>query len=177
MSEFYEMACSQCLTTYYSTSTTASCPACVPDPKVTQPDRPSRLSDWADVDVRGPVKLDPEVEKRLRERPEAEINGGVKFDDGKPRWDLLPMDALNDVAAVLQYGAKKYAARNWEKGMHWGRLQAAALRHLAAWSIGQDEDIESGLPHLAHAACCVLMLLAMEQRGIGTDDRSGAEDV
>ena len=99
---------------------------------------------------------------------------GRKDDAEKARWDLLPFDALDEVAIVLRYGAKKYAARNWEKGMAWGRLLAAALRHLAQWSLGHDIDDESGLPHLSHAACCVLMLLALVKRGDGTDDRVGA---
>ena len=94
-----------------------------------------------------------------------------KNDTGKPRWDLLPFDALNSVAQVLEFGANKYAARNWEKGLDWGRLLAAALRHLSAWARGHNTDEESGLPHLAHAACCVLMLLASVQRGVGTDSR------
>ena len=98
--------------------------------------------------------------------------GGVKHDAGKPAWNLLPFDALNDVAAVLEYGRNKYASRNWEKGMAWGRLLGAALRHLSAWAQGTERDAESGLPHLAHAACCVLMLLALTKRGVGADDRA-----
>ena len=99
---------------------------------------------------------------------------GVKYDTGKPRWDLLPPDALDDVARVLSYGADKYAARNWEKGMDWGRLSAALQRHLAAFSMGEDIDPESGLHHLAHMSCCALMLHALFLRGDGTDDRSFA---
>lgn len=100
------------------------------------------------------------------------MNEGKKFDSGKPRWDLLPFDALDDVAGVLHYGAEKYAARNWEKGMAWGRLAAAALRHLAAFMRGENMDAESNHPHLAHFACCALMLLALWKRNVGTDDRS-----
>lgn len=97
---------------------------------------------------------------------------GRKFDTAKPRWDLLPFDALDEVAIVLKYGAEKYAPRNWEKGIAWGRLLAAALRHLSAWALGHEFDDESKLPHLAHAACCVLMLLALVKRRVGPDDRS-----
>lgn len=101
-----------------------------------------------------------------------EAPGGRKSDDGKARWDLLPLDALEDVAQVLRYGAEKYAERNWERGLSWGRLLAAAFRHLAAWACGQNRDAESGHHHLAHAAACVLMLLSLVKRGRGTDDRS-----
>jgi hypothetical protein len=96
---------------------------------------------------------------------------GVKHDAGKAPLDLLPFDAMESVAAVLEHGAAKYQARNWERGMRWGRLSGAALRHLFAWGRGERLDPESGLPHLAHAACCVLFLLAYELRGIGQDDR------
>jgi hypothetical protein len=101
---------------------------------------------------------------------------GIKHDVGKPRTDLLPFDALVEVADVLDYGARKYADRNWERGMAWGRMFGAALRHLFAWASGQERDPESGRLHLSHAACCVLMLLALTLRKTGTDDRRLASD-
>lgn len=97
--------------------------------------------------------------------------GGIKHDTDKPRTDLLPADALIEVSKVLAFGAKKYAPRNWEKGMAWGRLSGAMLRHLFAWSRGVETDEETGFNHLAHAACCSLMLLSLVLRGSGTDDR------
>ena len=100
------------------------------------------------------------------------IDGGVKDDGGKPAWDLFPFDALNEVAKVLEYGKRKYAAHNWSKGMDWGRMFGACLRHLAAWGRGENIDPESGLLHLAHAACCALMLLALTMRKVGKDDRA-----
>jgi hypothetical protein len=106
--------------------------------------------------------------------PSAALDEGRKDDSEKPRWDLLPFDALDEVAIVLCYGAKKYAPRNWEKGMAWCRLLGAALRHLSSWALGRETDDESGLPHLAHAACCALMLLALVKRRVGADDRTVA---
>jgi len=95
----------------------------------------------------------------------------VKYDDEKPRHDLLPGDALDAIARVLTYGANKYAARNWEKGMNWGRMLGAMMRHTWAFWQGEELDPESGLPHLSHAACCALMLLTYYLRRIGDDDR------
>lgn len=118
----------------------------------------------AQLDERGQLNAEGKRLKALE---------GVKHDNGKPRWDLLPFDALDEVAIVLAYGAKKYGDRNWEKGMAWGRMLAAALRHLAAWASGIERDDESKLPHLSHAACCVLMLLALHKRQVGDDDRLG----
>lgn len=95
----------------------------------------------------------------------------LKNDQEKIRMDLIPPDALFALAAVLTFGAKKYAAWNWIKGFDWSRPYGAAQRHLNAWWSGENNDPESGLPHLAHAMCCVMMLLVHERRGLGKDDR------
>ncbi len=102
------------------------------------------------------------------------MSEGRKDDAEKPPLDLLPFDAIDGVGRVLAFGAKKYARHNWAQGMAWGRLAAAALRHLGAWLHGEDFDAESGLSHLDHAACCVLMLSALVKRRKGTDDRHKA---
>jgi hypothetical protein len=88
---------------------------------------------------------------------------GRKDDGGKPRWDLLPFEALSHVVDVLTFGAKKYAPDNWRQvdGWRW-RYFRAGLGHLVAWWRGEKLDQESGLPHLAHAACCVLFLAARD---------------
>jgi hypothetical protein len=98
--------------------------------------------------------------------------GGVKYDVDKLRFDLIPPDAMATVAMIFTYGGVKYADRNWEVGMDWGRLAAAMSRHINAWERGENYDRETALPHLAHAATCALMLLALTVRGVGTDDRA-----
>lgn len=92
---------------------------------------------------------------------------GKKFDGGKVRLDLLPLDAIEEVAKVMTFGAGKYGDRNWEKGINYMRLVGAALRHIFAWVGGQDRDEETGLSHMAHAACCILFILAFETRKCG----------
>lgn len=92
------------------------------------------------------------------------MSSGVKFDDNKRRDDLFPVDAFQSISEVLTFGAKKYADRNWEKGMKWGRLYRAALGHLMEWWKGNDLDPETNLPHLAHAATCVIFLLSYHLR-------------
>lgn len=100
------------------------------------------------------------------------MSGGIKNDSGKARMDLLPPDALDEVANILSFGAIKYGERNWENGFNYGRLIGAALRHIFAFMRGEDNDTETGRSHLGHAACCILMLLALKLRGHGKDDRS-----
>ena len=97
---------------------------------------------------------------------------GKKFDIGKPQYSLLPWDAVEEVVRVLDFGAKKYGPRNWEKGMKWSRLFDSVTRHITNWFMGEDNDPESGLHHLAHAACCCLFMLAWALRKMDKfDDR------
>lgn len=97
---------------------------------------------------------------------------GKKFDAGKPRMELLPPVALEEVAKVLTFGASKYGAWNWAGGIVYSRLAGAALRHIFAWLRGEQTDPESGISHLGHAACCILMLLEFSSRGKDNlDDR------
>ncbi|WP_442880072.1 dATP/dGTP diphosphohydrolase domain-containing protein [Aurantimonas sp. A2-1-M11] len=54
--------------------------------------------------------------------------------------------------------------------MAWSRLRGALDRHMAAFDHGEDTDPETGLPHLAHAACCLTFLLSYQLRNVGEDD-------
>lgn len=112
-----------------------------------------------------------ELEKRAARSDGGMAKAGVKHDEGKLPWHLLPFDALRAIAKVLQFGAGKYAPRNWELGMDWDRPFAATLRHLTAWWERDEKDQETGFSHLWHASCCLLFLTAYELRGIGRDTR------
>src|SRR5262245_1426682 len=95
---------------------------------------------------------------------------GLKADDGKLPWELMPEDALEEIVRVLALGAKKYAPRNWEKGIKHSRLYGTMRLHLKAWwQDGQNTDPETNLRTLAHLACEVLFALAFEARGMGKD--------
>lgn len=65
---------------------------------------------------------------------------------------LIPTYSLNEVARVYTYGTIKYDDNNWRKGMKWGRIYGPIERHAAAWRMGETNDPESGLHHLAHSA-------------------------
>lgn len=91
---------------------------------------------------------------------------GLKFDKDKLRWDLVPFIALIEMVKVLTAGAQKYGDDNWKYVKHAKhRYFAALMRHLSAWWIGEREDSETKLHHLAHAGCCVLFLLYYELMG------------
>jgi hypothetical protein len=97
--------------------------------------------------------------------------GGLKFDTEKPRTDLLDPLALEGLAKVLTFGAKKYAAHNWRGGIAYSRLIGAALRHIFGILRGEDLDPESGLPHVDHLGCCWMFLSNMMKTRPDMDDR------
>jgi len=106
------------------------------------------------------------------ERQQVDMEPAKKYDKGKLRYDLLPPDVLAEVVRVMTDGAEKYGDRNWEKGMSWGRVFGAGMRHAWRFWRGETVDPESGRPHLAHAIVNMVFLLSYSIRGVGTDDRS-----
>lgn len=101
---------------------------------------------------------------------EQKVNG-TKFDKAKPRMDLLDMDALEGLAAVLSFGAEKYEPYNWRLGIVNSRLIASMLRHLSAIQRGEDIDPESGLSHIDHLGCNWMFLSYNYKRRPDLDDR------
>lgn len=77
------------------------------------------------------------------------LHKGLRYNEGKPRYDLLPAHAINELVKVLTAGAKKYADRNWEQGMKWSNVIASLKRHLAKFEMGEDYDEETGMLHCA----------------------------
>lgn len=99
-------------------------------------------------------------------------NGGMRFNAGKMRFNLIPMDALVELARVYSVGALKYDDDNWLKGMSWKEMIDCADRHFGLWQMGLHRDKDTGCHHLAMAAWNILGLLVYELRGLGTDDRT-----
>jgi hypothetical protein len=100
-----------------------------------------------------------------------EDGGGLRFNDGKPRYDLMPPEALDALAAHFAAGAKKYSERNWERGMSWGHCFAGLMRHSWAFWRGEDYDQETGTHHMICAMWNCMALFTYFTRGIGEDTR------
>lgn len=82
---------------------------------------------------------------------EKKLGEGSRLNTGKVRHDLLPINAVEQMARVMTKGSEKYAERNWENGMDWSKCLASLKRHVAAFERGEDYDPETGLLHMAHA--------------------------
>lgn len=91
----------------------------------------------------------------------------IKDRSGKPRWELLDLDIIEQVVKVLTYGAEKYSAASW-KDVPADEYYAAMMRHISKSRSGYSADEESGLSHLAHAMCDLYFLMWF--------DRNGAKD-
>lgn len=90
------------------------------------------------------------------------IGHADKQDTGKPDWSLLPWRAVSRVVTVLTLGAQKYERHGWRTVPNAKeRYISAAMRHIASWCTGEQSDPETGCSHLAHAACCVLIVLEL----------------
>lgn len=88
---------------------------------------------------------------------------------------LLPPFALVQTAWVHGLGAEKYGAWNWRRNQVEAMTYVGAiLRHLAAWTDGQDNDPESGRSHLAHIAASCNILMDAEHVGTLIDNRPRA---
>jgi hypothetical protein len=88
---------------------------------------------------------------------------GQKNDQGKVQMGLLPPGALYDIAEVFTFGANKYTSWNWSQGLLFSRVYDAMQRHLNSWWQKKDLDEETGKSHLAHAGCCIMMLIELEK--------------
>ena len=74
----------------------------------------------------------------------------------KPRLDLLPPAAMEEIAEVLAFGANKYGAYNWARGGRWGGISP----HCCA-TCGHGGAARIAIPRAARAtwrtpepACC-----------------------
>ena len=60
----------------------------------------------------------------------ASETGAIREGLGIPYTRHVPLEAIAAAAASLEYGAKKYADRNWEKGLPWQQMIDSLKRHI-----------------------------------------------
>jgi hypothetical protein len=77
---------------------------------------------------------------------------------GKGRYDLMPWDAIHELAIHCEQGAKKYEERNCEKGIPLHSLIDSAIRHLSCYLRGMKDE-----PHLRAAFWNIAYALYMEK--------------
>ena len=110
--------------------------------------------------------------------PHAELpDGNPKTVSGmsKPGVEGVPAAPLFMVGEVMRLGIRKYGLTNWRhEAISASVYYNAAMRHILSWWDGENLDSESGLPHLAHAAACLMILMDARLSDDLNDDRPSA---
>lgn len=78
---------------------------------------------------------------------------GLRYNEGKRKWSLVHFRSLEPMIEVLEYGANKYAPKNWQRGLDKMEILESLQRHVAKLFDGEDIDAESGLHHIGHIMC------------------------
>lgn len=94
------------------------------------------------------------------------MENGIKYDEEKLRYDLIPNEVLEQLAIILTHGAKKYKPNNWKFVEPKDRYYAAMMRHIEAYRKGYRKDSDSGEHHLSHALTCLMFLLYKEMNPV-----------
>lgn len=105
-----------------------------------------------------------------------ETNPKEAYGDRKPPFSCLPVPPLLEAGlGMLEGHLKGYRRHNYRvSGVRVSTYYDAVLRHLTAFWEGEDIDSDSGLPHLAKAICCLLVLRDAQMLGKAKDDRPPA---
>lgn len=84
----------------------------------------------------------------------------------KPIPGAISPSFTDQVSKVLAFGAAKYGRDNWSKCSkdQLFLYEDALLRHINAYRLGEQNDDETGLNHLAHAACNLMFLFELDKK-------------
>lgn len=106
---------------------------------------------------------------------EQENNESKKNDrlDDKLRWELLPLEDMEDVVKVYTAGAKKYGPNTWQNLPDgYNRYKAALLRHLVEYDKGNKIDEETGCHHLAAVAWNAIAMLHIAKQNMKNNENT-----
>ena len=83
--------------------------------------------------------------------------------------DYVKVD-LTKTKQVFEKGRDKHKDQGFDRGkIPISKHFYAALRHLWKWFFKHQVDEETGISHLHHAHCRILMMIYQEQRSINDD--------
>lgn len=84
-----------------------------------------------------------------------------KHDKGKAKLLQVPVEAIQAISEIMDYGSQKYGANSWQQ-VEIERYINAGLRHIYASQkdIGAKDE-ESGKEHLKHALCNLAYAVAL----------------
>ena len=103
---------------------------------------------------------------------------GAKYDEGKPRPSLVPVEGIEAIMQTRMYGLQKYgAAEDWRKVPREKWLDALLRHVLHIWDNPLAIDDESGLPALWHVITNAAFLCAAYRDDLSNAQLQWAKDV
>lgn len=112
-----------------------------------------------------------------------QMEKSLRYNQNKPKWSMVHFKSLEPLVKVLEYGAHKYSIftdgtnqykgsevtpeevkelgltlvssgkDNWKIDLNEMEILESLSRHLFALMDGEQNDPESGLPHIGHIMC------------------------
>ena len=119
--------------------------------------------DWEYINYKLVEKCKPK-ENKMEQENKIEARKNDRLDD-KLRWELLPLEDVEDIVRVYTAGAKKYGPDQWQNlpdGIR--RYKAALLRHLVEFDKGNEIDEETGCRTLAQVAWNAIAMLHISKQ-------------
>ena len=117
-------------------------------------------------------KLVEQCEQKDMEQENNESKKNDRLDD-KLRWELLPLEDIEDIVKVYTAGAKKYGPNTWQNLPDgYNRYKAALLRHLVEYDKGNKIDEETGCRHLAAVAWNAIAMLHIDKQKTETHENT-----
>lgn len=102
---------------------------------------------------------------------------GAKYDESKPRPSLVPVEAIEAIMHVREFGKTKYAdAEDWRKVPREKWLDALLRHVLHIWDNPLAIDDESGLPALWHVITNAAFLCAAYKEALDKAREQRAKD-
>ena len=86
--------------------------------------------------------------------------------ENKPIPGAILPSFTDQMSKVLAFGAAEYGRDNWAQcpKEQLFLYEDALLRHINAYRMGEENDEETGLNHLAHAACNLMFLMELDKK-------------
>lgn len=84
----------------------------------------------------------------------------------KPIPGAISPSFTDQMSKVLAFGAAKYGRDNWSKCSKEQMFlyEDALLRHITSYRLGEENDEETNLNHLAHAACNLMFIFELNKK-------------
>ena len=112
------------------------------------------------------------IETKEMEKKENDSKKNDRLDN-KLRWELLPLEDLEDIVRVYTAGANKYGANKWQNLPDgYQRYKAALFRHLVEYEKGNWLDNETNCIHLAQVAWNAIAMLHIAKQNMKNNENT-----